>query len=106
MGFCFGTGGLVKAYTTALQEALNKASVVQKELGKEVQIMVDYADLEKLKYYLRQNKIQIADVNYKENVALLVEMTQEKWAEMLSQRENLNFKMLDCQIIKNKFIVV
>ena len=96
MGFCFGTGGLVKAYTVALQEALNKANLVEKEFGKEVQMVVSYADLEKLRYYLKQNKVQIVDTIFGENVVLMLDMTQEKWVEMLSQRENLNFKILEC----------
>ncbi len=106
MEFCYGTGGLVKAYTAALQEAVNKAIVVEKELGKEVKMVVSYGDLEKLKYYLKQNKVQITDTMYAENVALVADMTQEKWAEMLYQKENLNFKILDYKIIKEKFIVV
>lgn len=99
-------GGLVKAYTVALQEALNKANLLEKEFGKEVQMMVSYADLEKLRYYLKQNKVQIVDTIFEENVVLILDMTQEKWAEMLSQRENLNFKILKCEILGDKFIRV
>lgn len=69
-------------------------------------MMVSYADLEKLRYYLKQNKVQIVDTIFEENVVLILDMTQEKWAEMLSQRENLNFKILKCEILGDKFIRV
>ncbi len=105
-GILLGTGGLVKAYTETLQEALKKANMVQKELGKEFQILVSYADLEKLKYYLKQKNIYVEDVIYEENVAVIADMTKEKWQEIWEQRQNLNFKILDYKMIKEKFIIV
>lgn len=101
-----GTGGLVKAYSSATMEALNKAKIVHKELGKEVKIVVTYADLEKLKYYLKQNEIHIADVEYQENVCVMTEMTEQKIDSMLAQKENLIFKILACEILKEKFITI
>lgn len=105
-GILLGTGGLVKAYTTASLEALNKASLVQKELGEEVKLVVNYPDLEKLKYYLKQNSINIADIEYEENVNVIVEMTKEKLEKVLEQKENLNFKILTYEVIREKFIMI
>lgn len=105
-GILLGTGGLVKAYTTASLEALNKASLVQKELGEEVKLVVNYPDLEKLKYYLKQNSINISDIEYEENVNVIVEMTKEKFEKVLEQKENLNFKILTYELIREKFIMI
>ena len=58
-GILLGTGGLVRAYTGAVQEALANVEEVTKDLGLEVKIQVSYPDLEKLKYYLKQNEIEI-----------------------------------------------
>ena len=80
--------------------------MVQKELGKEFQILVSDADLEKLKYYLKQQNIYVEDVIYEENVAVIADMTKEKWQEIWEQRQNLNFKILDYKMIKEKFIIV
>lgn len=103
-GILLGTGGLVKAYTEASIEALNKANIVQKELGKEAKIVVNYADLEKLKYYLKQNKIHISNTEYAENVNVMIEITQEKLEKILDQKQNLNFNILQYEILKPKFI--
>ena len=105
-GILLGTGGLVKAYSAATLEALKKANMVQKDLGKEVRVEVGYSDLEKLKYYLKQNNMNITNMEYEENVSVMVQMTQEKYEIMLKQKENLNFKLLKSEIVREKFICV
>lgn len=105
-GILLGTGGLVKAYTAATREALKKAHVVQKEWGHEVRLLVHYSDLEKMKYYMKQNKITLVDLKYEENVEGVVAMTKEKFDRLLAQKENLNFQLLDWEIVREKWIVV
>lgn len=105
-GVLLGTGGLVKAYTTASMEAVKQANIVQKECGKEVKICVNYADLEKLKYDCKQKNIAIVDIFYEETVKVIVEMSQEKLDKMLEQKENLNFKLLKYEILREKFITI
>lgn len=105
-GILLGTGGLVKAYTTATVEALNQAEVVQKAWGKEVKLVVNYGDLEKLRYYLKQNDVRICHIEYGENVNVMAEMMAEKLDDMLGKREDLNFKILQCEVLQEKWIVV
>lgn len=105
-GILLGTGGLVKAYTAATREALKKAHVVQKEWGHEVRLLVRYSDLEKMKYYMKQNKITLVDLKYEENVEGVVAMTKEKFDRLLAQKENLNFQLLEWEIVREKWIVV
>ena len=73
-GILLGTGGLVRAYTGAVQEALKNVEIIEKYLGLEVKIEVNYPNLEKLKYYLKQNEIKILSSEYLENIKVLVEM--------------------------------
>lgn len=105
-GILLGTGGLVKAYSAATMEALSEAKIVEMELGQKVKIVVNYADLEKLKYYLKQNGIKIANAMYDENVEISAEMAQEKWEAMLEKKESLNFVVLKCEVLEEKFICV
>lgn len=105
-GILLGTGVLVKAYTAATREALKKAHVVQKEWGHEVRLLVRYSDLEKMKYYMKQNKITLVDLKYEENVEGVVAMTKEKFDRLLAQKENLNFQLLEWEIVREKWIVV
>lgn len=103
-GILLGTGGLVKAYTNASIKALEKTEIIQKDLGLEEEISVSYADLEKLKYYLKNNNINILDISYNENVEIKIEITEKKLEYILEQKENLNFKILSCKLVKHKFI--
>lgn len=105
-GILLGTGGLVKAYSSATLEALSCTNRVEKALGKEVKIRVNYADLEKLKYYLKQKNCKIVNVQYDENVSLVAEMTEDKLNEILEQKENLNFGIVGWEIVREKFICV
>ena len=105
-GILLGTGGLVKAYTQATIEALNKANIVKKDLGEIVKFVVGYSDLEKLKYFLKQNSVRISDVQYGENVEIFVDITDEKLKEILVRRNELNFEIIYYEVIGEKFIVV
>ena len=105
-GILLGTGGLVKVYTQATIEALNKANIVKKDLGEIVKFVVGYSDLEKLKYFLKQNSVRISNVQYGENVEVFVDITDEKLKEILVRRNELNFEIIYYEVIGEKFIVV
>jgi len=105
-GILLGTGGLVRAYTGAIQEALTQITEVCKDLGLEVKLQTTYQDLEKLKYYLKQNNIEITHIEYNENVEVFVDITQIKYDKFLQEIEgyDLNFKILVSSIIREKYI--
>ena len=103
-GILLGTGGLVRAYTEATQEALKQVEEICKDLGLEVQIEIIYSDLEKCKYYLKQNDIIISNIEYGENIILTIEITKEKLNEIENNKHNLNFQILKQQILGEKYI--
>ena len=105
-GILLGTGGLVRAYTGAVQEALSKIKEINKDIGIEVKFEITYSDLEKLKYYLKQNEIKILEIQYFENVEVIVETTSEKIEIINKQKEELNFKILSENILKEKYIEI
>lgn len=107
-GILLGTGGLVRAYTGALQEALNQIEEVYKDLGLEAKLQTTYQDLEKLKYYLKQNEIDITNIEYNENVEVYVDITKDKYDKLLNSIENydLNFNLSNTEIVKEKYIEI
>ena len=105
-GILLGTGGLVRAYTGAMQEALSGITEINKDIGIEVKFEVTYSDLEKLKYYLKQNEIKILVMLYLENVDVTVETTSEKLENIEKQKENLNFIIIKKEILKEKYIEI
>ena len=105
-GILLGTGGLVRAYTGAMQEALKEIQEVTKDTGLEVCLETSYPDLEKMKYYLKQNNIDIVNTEFSENVNVYVDITEEKYKKLLETKNDLNFKIISEKIIKEKYIVI
>lgn len=105
-GILLGTGGLVKAYSSAVLEVLDTSDIVEKELGKEVEFKVSYPDFEKFKYYLKQNIIHIVNINYGENVEVIIDISDEKLSKILKNKMELNFNIIENNIIREKFIQV
>ena len=52
-GILLGAGGLVRAYTEATVKATQNAKIVEKIQGVEIEITINYQDLEKFKYFCR-----------------------------------------------------
>lgn len=103
-GILLGTGGLVRAYSDATLEAISKTDIVEKVLGIISSFIVSYEDLEKIKYYFKQENIKIVDYKYDENVEILVEITKEKYQNMLENSENLRFNIRSFKVQKESFI--
>ena len=101
-----GVGGLIRAYTLALQEALNKVPLKNMDLGVSAKIEISYADLEKLKYYCKQKDIRIIEIQYLENVEVITEMLEEKYNELELKRNELNFVIKEINLIGKKYICI
>ena len=50
-GILLGTGGLVRAYSEATLEAIEKAEFVIEQRGEELEIIINYQEFEKIQYY-------------------------------------------------------
>lgn len=105
-GILLGTGGLVRAYSEAVKEALKIAEFVEKTLGYIVNIEVEYNDLDKLKYYLKQKNVKITNIEYAENVILKIEVKQDFMEEFKNNANNLNFTILKQDILEEKNIKI
>ena len=103
-GILLGTGGLVRAYTGAFQEALEKVNIIEKELGVMAKFVVTYSDLEKLKYYLKQNDIDIINNDFNDNVAVYVDITENKLEDLNNRLNDLNFDIISQEILQEKYI--
>lgn len=98
-GILLGTGGLVRAYSGAVQEALKKTEIIKKTIGYEVKVKTEYKDLEKIKYELEKNKIKILKIEYKENIELSIEIADDK----IDLLESLGIKI---QISTKKYVEI
>lgn len=105
-GILLGTGGLVRAYSEAVKEALKLAKYIEKAQGYIFEIEVEYNDLEKIKYYFKQKNIKIINNEYSQNVILTVEMSKENLEEFTNNSKNMNFKIIKYKILEEKNIEI
>ena len=71
-GTLLGTGGLVRAYSKAVQEGLAASRVIIKRHGILTEVGTDYNGVGKLQYLFAQSDIPIMDSVYAEDVRLQV----------------------------------
>ena len=77
-GTLLGTGGLVRAYTAAVQEGLAHASIRTMRYGVVLHVETDYMGLGKLQYLFGQQGMPILDSAYTDVVTLTVQVPMEK----------------------------
>ena len=104
-GILLGTGGLVRAYSDSLKEAIKKSTLVEQEPGYEAEIKLTYADFEKFKYYCNKNNINIINSEYSDFIICKIEVNDaEKNRLEIEFREQDNFKIMTFDIIRQKNI--
>ncbi len=100
-GILLGTGGLVRAYTEVAQKAIGNAKIVLKDYGVKYEIEISYNNLKELQYICKKLKIKIVNIEYKENVKLILESTFEAKKEL-----EKSDKILRQREIKQLFVTV
>ena len=103
-GILLGTGGLVRAYSDALDYAIKKSTIEKQVVGFELQVILDYGEFEKLQYYCRKNDIKIANTNYLENIICILEMEEEKKDKLLEDFNSRSINLSDVKILDKKMI--
>lgn len=81
-GTLLGTGGLVRAYTQAVQEGLKDAGIATMRYGLEMTIGIDYTDVGKVQYLLGSRQIEITDSRYTDRVAFDIRIPKEQEEEL------------------------
>ena len=84
-GTLLGTGGLVRAYSGAVQEGLSNSTIVEKCLGRQLDIITDYTGIGKIQYILAQNQIITLDTQYTDKVQVSAMVPQEKLDSIVAE---------------------
>lgn len=71
-GTLLGTGGLVRAYSSAVQEGLKNSILIDKCWGTMLSIGTDYNGIGKLQYLFGQRQIPMMDTEYTDRVKFTV----------------------------------
>lgn len=71
-GTLLGTGGLVRAYSKAVQEGLSQSDVIEKQYGAIIEIGTDYNGVGKIQYLIGERKIPTLNSEYTDKVKIQV----------------------------------
>lgn len=105
-GILLGTGGLVRAYSDATIQAIEKADKVNVYPGVEYKVKVEYSEFESFKYYCRKNEINIVKVEYLNEIECYIEMKEELKERFLKDVEHRSINIIEQQYIRNKLVKV
>jgi len=103
-GILLGTGGLVRAYSEATQKAIENCIKVYKVEGIEIEIKLNYANLDIFKYYCKNNDIKTTKIDYAEDIILKIEMEKNRKNIFLKDIETKTLNIKEYQVIQEKFI--
>ena len=78
-GVLLGTGGLVRAYTQALKEALSNCQVGVMRYGVKLELTTDYNGIGKIQYYLANKGIEPLSTDFTDKVVLQLIVPIEEW---------------------------
>ena len=77
-GTLLGTGGLVRAYSAAMQQGLQNTEILEKRLCVCLQITTDYNGVGKLQYLFAQREVQVLDSVYEHAVRFRIAVPPEE----------------------------
>lgn len=69
-GVLLGTGGLVRAYSKAVQEGLAASTVIEKIRGISLRVETDYTGIGKIQYIAGERHLPVLDSEYTDKVVL------------------------------------
>ena len=102
-GILLGTGGLVRAYSDATTKVIETATMANETMGMEIEVVIDYNELELVKYYCKNNNINIVNTVYEKNIKCYLEVTQEELERLLDKNQN-NCNILEYKVIEKRNI--
>ena len=93
-GILLGTGGLVRAYSAAAMDAIEKAIITTEVLGIQVELEIEYPEFEKLKYFAEKNGVQIVDTIYENTIKCYIEIPKELLEKVINENNILNYRII------------
>lgn len=103
-GIKLGAGGLIRAYSTSVSEALKEIGIVQGKLQQILDIIIDYPQLGKLQNYLENEQIAIQEINYLEQITVKVAIDINQCESFQNALIDLFNNQLSIQLLDQKYV--
>ena len=105
-GTLLGTGGLVRSYTNAAQEALADARIVRMCCCRVIGIDTEYSLLDRVLYYLKQNRIAPYDQVYSDRVSLKITVEEDRADGVVEDLVSLSKGTVRIQTLETGFFPI
>lgn len=103
-GILLGTGGLVRAYSDAVLDAINISQKVEKCLGQEAEAEIEYNNLENFKYYCKINNIDIQECIYSDTVICKIQLEDGIKSRVIEDFETKKVNLINLKFLSKKLI--
>lgn len=103
-GIKLGAGGLIRAYSTSVSEALKEIGIVQGKLQQILDIIIDYPQLGKLQNYLENEQIAIQEIDYLEQITVKVAIDINQCESFKNALIDLFNNQLSIQLLDQKYV--
>ncbi len=84
-GILLGTGGLVKAYSSATKDVVAQAQKVEMKLCNEYSVWIDYNYHNILLHYFKEESIIVRDTEYTNNICLSI-VVEQKYKDYIIEK--------------------
>lgn len=103
-GIKLGAGGLIRAYSTSVSEALKEIGIVQGKLQQILDIIIDYHQLGKLQNYLENEQISIQEINYLEQITVKIAIDINQCESFQNALIDLFNNQLSIQLLNQSYV--
>ena len=103
-GILLGTGGLVRAYSDSMQNALKLTEKIEKCIGLEFEAELEYNNLETFKYYCRKNNINIVNIQYENTIICKIQLEENTKSKLINDFETKNINLTNLRFLSKKII--
>ena len=102
-GTLLGTGGLVRAYTTAAIGALRAAEIVTYDIYRSYKLKLSYPDYQKIMPVLSDLGFKTEDTKYSENVEVFGQIIKDSSEELINKLIEITSGRIETEFIEEKF---
>lgn len=102
-GTLLGTGGLVKAYTSAAVGAMNESEIVEYTVYSEISVKVSYSDYGKLGPLIESSGFRTEDTVYSDDVTVLGKLKKSTLENFLKNVTEISSGRAIIAILSEKF---
>lgn len=103
-GILLGTGGLVRAYSDVTLTAIDNVEKIEKCIGQEAEVEVEYNNIENFKYYCKINNIFIENFVYTDTIFCKIQLEESNRQRLIKDFETKKVNLINLKFLSKKLI--